>query len=140
MPKNESTSPLQPGESETLLSTTGGAAEAAPLPTNAPPPRRSWIARLYESKRAPALRLLLYYFFLIALMTGLVWWVPLARGAFLAPSVLPALQDGAVGAGLTGIDDRRRYDTVSPAIYADPAGRPAAEHDCRRHRPLQAGQ
>ncbi len=85
-------------ESETLL-VRGVPPPRMPAPPPAPryPPsqrRAGWLQRVSQSRRAPFLRLLLYYLVLIAAMGALVYWVPVVRDAFVSPVVLPALEDG----------------------------------------------
>jgi hypothetical protein len=94
---NKSDADRSSGESETLLSTdldTLSHSSASPLPT--PAPVTSLLTRFSESRRAPVLRLLAYYVVVIAAMTTLVWWVPLARDAFLAPTLLPPARGGGL--------------------------------------------
>jgi hypothetical protein len=96
MSESKHPDPDGPEPSETLLSAEPELAEPEASPT-APPrpplPPPSLISRLSESRKAPVLRLLAYYALLVTVMTALVWWVPLARDAFLAPTLLPQLRD-----------------------------------------------
>jgi hypothetical protein len=101
MSESKRPDPDRPEPSETLLSAEPRLGEpvepAALTPRPAPPlPPPSLFARLSESRKAPVLRLLAYDVVLIAAMTALVWWVPLAREAFLAPTLLPQLRDGGL--------------------------------------------
>jgi hypothetical protein len=95
--------------SETLLTPHAHGAPAAgqaptppaPKPARDRPPRRgSILERMAESRKAPFLRLVGYYVFLIAIMGALVFWVPVVRDAFISPVILPDLGKGASDGGL----------------------------------------
>ena len=104
---------LEEQESETLLaSAPGRAGRGAPTVSSAihtprdgahpggrPPTARRFLDRFLEGRRAPFLKLLAYYAVLIAVMGVTIYYVPAARDAFVAPSVLPRTDGGLVTAG-----------------------------------------
>ncbi|HEX5726457.1 MAG TPA: DUF4956 domain-containing protein [Longimicrobiaceae bacterium] len=85
------------GGSETLLAGgRPGGQSGLPSPLRRPPRgrRRNLIKRMLEGRKAPYLRILLYYLVLVGVMAALVLYVPAVRNAFVSPVVLPAIREG----------------------------------------------